>query len=414
MKICFVTGEYPPMQGGVGDYTHDLGRELIAQGITVAVITSTQAETSGRQQGVRRTEGAQSGCDLYPVVQRWNWGMWRTIRSLVRDLEVDILHIQYQAAAYGMHPAVNFLPLRLRLDDWRPKIVVTFHDLRVPYLFPKAGPFRWWVVLALARWSDAVIVTNVEDYALLRDETGERRKPEGRIRLTCFPPIAALFHIPLGTTILPRPPADYNRSRWRTRWNVGPDVVLLSYFGFLNESKGGEELVRALDRLVRRGHDVRLLMVGGEIGSSDPTNVACARRVKSLIQELGLDDRVLWTGFITPAEVSASLLASDICVLPYRDGASFRRTTLLSTLSHGLPIVSTEPRTLLPGLVDGRNIILAPIKNVEALTDCIARLMAQPELRRRLGQGAQELARMFRWERIATETVTVYDKVLSP
>ena len=72
----------------------------------------------------------------------------------MRQLRPDVVHIQYQSAAYGCIGAVNFLPWRLRLARPGPALT-TFHDLRLPYLFPKAGPLRWQAVLALARGSDA-------------------------------------------------------------------------------------------------------------------------------------------------------------------------------------------------------------------------------------------------------------------
>ncbi|HIC94317.1 MAG TPA: glycosyltransferase [Anaerolineae bacterium] len=279
----------------------------------------------------------------------------------------------------------------------RPRIVTTFHDLRVPYLFPKAGRLRWWVVLALARWSDAVIVTNIEDMA----------------RLSAYSFIRSLSVVPIGSNIAPRPPADYDRDGWRARWGVGPRDLLLSYFGFLNESKGAETLVRALGRLVRRGYSARLLMVGGKVGSSDPTNVAYLRKVEGLIAELGLEDRVLWTGYTPPEEVSANLLASDVCVLPYRDGASFRRGSFMAALAHGLPIVSTKPRVDTPELRHGENILFVPPDSPIALAGAIARLAENPALRRRLGQGAARLARNFAWEEIAKKTRAVYEEILA-
>jgi hypothetical protein len=40
VRICLVSAEYPPMQGGVGDCTHELGRALVQLGHQVAVVTS--------------------------------------------------------------------------------------------------------------------------------------------------------------------------------------------------------------------------------------------------------------------------------------------------------------------------------------------------------------------------------------
>ncbi|HDH10002.1 MAG TPA: glycosyltransferase, partial [Chloroflexi bacterium] len=155
------------------------------------------------------------------------------------------------------------------------------------------------------------------------------------------------------------------------------------------------------------------LMVGGKVGSSDPTNVAYLRKVEGLIEELGLADRVLWTGYTPPEEVSANLLASDVCVLPYRDGASFRRGSFMAALAHGLPIVSTRPRVDTPELRHGENILFVPPDSPTALAGAIARLAEDPALRRRLGEGAAKLARNFTWEEIARKTRAVYQEILA-
>jgi glycosyltransferase involved in cell wall biosynthesis len=381
----------------------------------VTVLTSTAAGPPRDEDGLR----------VEPRLERWGWNGWRTILRTAEELDADVLNIQYQAAAYGMHPAINFLPLRMRTRKQRPRVVVTFHDLKVPYLFPKAGHIRWWVVLALARWSDAVIVTNAEDLETLAP----------------YSLSPAPYLIPIGSNIKPTPPADYDRDAWRARWGVGSEDILLSYFGFLNESKGGETLVRALDKVVKpalskvegiakgKGYRARLLMVGGKWGSSDPTNVAYAQRIEALIDELGLSERVMWTGYTPPEEVSANLLASDICVLPYRDGASFRRGSFMAALVHGLPIVTTiansewriansqfstlnsQFSSRLPRLRDGENVLLVPPDDATALAEAIARLADTPELRHTLGQGAKEISKAFGWDRIAEKTLEVYHAI---
>jgi glycosyltransferase involved in cell wall biosynthesis len=389
MRIGLITGEYPPDQGGVGDFTHELGKALAALGHEVHVITSASLNT---QHATRNTVIVQRS------VRGWGWGCWHDITRLDDALHFDIVNIQYQAAAYAMHTAINLLPLRLRTSTGtRPCTVVTFHDLKVPYLFPKAGLLRWWVNLALTRWSDAVIVTNAEDFA----------------RLSTYSFVRSLSLIPIGSNISPKPLAGYDRESWRAHWGMGPDDILLSYFGFLNESKGGETLLRALDKLVQRRYSVRLMMVGGKVGSSDPTNVAYLEKVEGLIEELGLTDRVFWTGYTPQTEVSANLLASDICVLPYRDGASFRRGSFMAALAHGLPIVSTRPRVDVPELRHGENILFVPPDAPVALAEAIARLAGDADLRRRLGEGAARLAQSFTWEKIAEKTEALYEEILS-
>lgn len=390
MKVLFLTGEFPPMQGGVGDYTREIGLALRTLGCSVQVVSATQS-------------GPVPGLTVHPVIRRWNWGCWRSLLDLVRREQPDVVHIQYQAAAYAMHPAINFLPRRLRWSGLgRPRVVTTFHDLRVPYLFPKAGPLRRWVVEELARQSDVVITTNREDF-----ETLERR--------LAAPPAL----IPIGSNIRPQLPAGYERDAWRARWGAGPADVLLSFFGFVNERKGVDTLLRALALLVGGKRkslpgvpdpatSPHLVMIGGQTGASDPTNVAYLGAMQMLITELGLESRVHWAGYLPAEEVTASFLAADLCVLPFRDGVSFLHGTFHAALAHGVPIVTTLPRTPLPELVEGDNVLLIPAEEPQALAAAILRLVAAPELRRTLADGARVLAGQFRWERIAADTLELY------
>lgn len=389
MKINLIAGEFPPMQGGVGDFTRELARALAAQGHAVHVLTSrSQAEQ----------DDASEPYIIHRTVPDWGWRCWPAVGRWIADHRPDVVNLQYQAAAYAMRPAIHLLPWRLRRSSIRPAVVVTYHDLKVPYLFPKAGPLRWQAVLALARWADAAIVTNEEDHLTLGSHSSLAQ---------------AMALIPIGSNIAVQPPAGYDRAAWRERYGVTPGDLLLAYFGFLNQSKGGETLVRALYKLVAdpppavtgRTH---LLLVGGQVGSSDPTNVAYLRHIETLVAQLGLKDRVHRSGYTPPEQVSANLLAADVCVLPYRDGASFRRGSFMAALAHSRPIVSTRPQVPLPELRHGENVLLVPPDDADALAAAVARLAADPALRQRLGNGAGELARQFTWERIAARTADLF------
>lgn len=399
MKICLITGEFPPMQGGVGDFTREIGLAMSRLGAEVSVISSVQAaqpaETAASPGEGSVVERDGHRLTLYPVIERWDFSSWSRIAQVLEATGSRVLGIQYQTAAYQMHPATNLLPWRLRLVKDRPRVVVTFHDLKLPYLFPKAGPVRRWVTRALILGSEATIVTNEEDRI--------RAEEYGAENLHLFP---------IGSNIDPQAPPDYDRWKWRERWGVGPDEVLLCYFGFLNESKGGEVLFKALARLVAAGEKVKLLMIGGKVGSSDPTNLAYLEQMEILIGDLSLADRVAWTGYVDGPEVSASFWGSDICVLPYRDGVSFRRGTLMAALAHGMPIVSTHPRVEIGQIVEGENMALAPPGDAEALAEKIRAVAASDQLRQRLARGASELSRLFSWEAIAEETIKVYERTL--
>ena len=382
MHLTFLTGEYPPMQGGIADYTAILARNLQQLAVTPAILID---QTYGQARLAEQVP-------VHPAVCNWGFQSWADIKQFLSRYPTDVLHIQYQAAAFDLKGWINWLPWGLRRWSGCPKIVTTFHDLRIPYLFPKAGLLRWQAILTLARYSHAVICTNSED----------------RARLEQYPWADHISQIPLGNNVPLNPPADYDRQAWRKKLGFAEQTVGLAYFGFLNESKGGEELMAVLASLVARGIDARLLMIGGDVGDSDPTNRHYARRVRQLMAEQNLTERVIFTGYVDLPQVSAHLLAADLAVMPYRDGVSFRRTTLLAVLQHGLPVISTRPAVALPQLVEGENMLLVPPGDVAGLTEQIIRVVDDRRLKNQLGQGAGQLAADFDWDQIASQTATLY------
>jgi glycosyltransferase involved in cell wall biosynthesis len=403
--ILFVTGEYPAMQGGVGDYTRRLSQALGALGADIHVLTHVDAGND-----YLRAPSEPYEPTVYPTLGGTGWELWRRTLAMVERVRPAVVHIQYQSAAYGLHPAVNYLPWRLRTLRDRPLILATFHDLRFPYLFPKAGPLRWQAVLALVRGGDASVITNPVDW----------------IRLLKAGVTSRLLPIPIGSNIRMEPPAGFDREEQRARWGAKPDDWLLAYFGFLNANKGGETLVRTLAELVTAGCPARLLMVGGKVGSSDPTNVAYLERVEGLMRDLGVLDRVQWTGFTDASEVSANLLAADCAVLPYREGASMRHGSLMAALAHGLPIVTTkiapedsfpvdreesDAEAVFPMLRDGESARLVPPDDPQRTAAAVIEVMGDRTLRARLASGAVDLSHRFEWGTIARQHLDAYGKL---
>ncbi len=384
MRIGLIAGEYPPLQGGLGDYTRRLALALAGLGHELHVLTRFVPD-------VPATE-AEDGVTVHRLVSAWNWETRRRIEGFNRLFRPDVLDLQYQAAAYRMHPAINLLPGALAR---RIPTVVTFHDLRVPYLFPKAGFLRWKSIVTMARSASACVATNVEDRDVLLQEG-----------------VRDVALIPIGSNIVPAPLTGFDRAAWARANGVADDVVLIGYFGFMNESKGGETLIRALSELRRRGLPVGLLHIGGPTGDSDPTNLVYAARLQQLAVELGVHEHVYLTGFLDERGVSEAFAACACVALPYRDGASFRRGTLMAALAHGCAIVTTTPRVTLPELVDGENVLCVPPDDVPALGQAIERLIRDSALRTHLQAGAAILSRRFQWDAIAAETARLFERIV--
>src|SRR5258708_37673776 len=95
LRIGLITGEYPPMHGGVGDFTHELARELTQQGHQPYVLTTTQTPSDIADE--INVSGQVSG---------WNRAVFGTIRRWARDSQIDVINIQYEAAAVNMSQAI--------------------------------------------------------------------------------------------------------------------------------------------------------------------------------------------------------------------------------------------------------------------------------------------------------------------
>ena len=375
MRIGIVTGEYPPMQGGVGAFSQIIAALLAEQGHAVHVLTHPDASPT-------------PDVTLAPVSD-WGFAALGVVRDWARANRLDVVNLQYQTAAYGMSPWVHFLP---DFAKSAAPVVTTFHDLRFPYLFPKAGPLRPAIVRHLASASAGAIVTNAEDAQTL----------------TSLPHVQL---IPIGSNITTS--ADPLRAA-ELRASLPDDAFVIGFFGFMNASKGLIELLEAAARLplARVPVPARLVIIGGRTGSSDPTNRAFADQIDALIGDKELGDAVRFTGYVDDAEVANWLAACDVVALPFLDGASYRRGTLMAAIHHGCAIVTTTPRIAVPAFVDGENMRFVPPGDGNALGAVLANLYDDPAQRDRLRAGAAALRPLFDWSRIAHDTVQFFETLI--
>jgi len=113
--------------------------------------------------------------------------------------------------------------------------------------------------------------------------------------------------------------------------------------------------------------------------------------------------------------LAAEILASvDCAALPFLDGASVKRGSLMACLAQGLPLVTTTPALGEVGEFQHQvNMLLVPPRDIPALVCSLEQLMRDPDLRARLALGAWDLARMFSWEDIARRQLEVFEQAVA-
>ncbi len=409
MNICLISAEYPPQVGGVGDYTRHLGAQLQRSGNRVTVLTNQPGPVGGDEMP------SDSMPDHAPCVVRavssWDWRCLRQTGWLVASVNPDVIHIQYQTMAYGMHPAICMLPRWLRWRGRTTPVVTTFHDLLEPYLFPRAGALRRWVTSSLATSSDGVLATNASDAVRLRGWGAANPHDDsesGRVEI-----------VPIGSNVIPSTQAGDEAIWARQRLGISSDTPLIGFYGFMNQSKGIDTLIEAFLRLRAGGTGGHLIFLGESSGSADAGNQRVLTATRARIAEAGLSSHVTWSGYQPPELVSRWLYALDCCVLPFVDGASLRRGTLLTALAHGTPTVTTWPTEPpidggpLPQLDHGEHCLMVGPRRPGQLAAAVRTLLADKPTGIRLGEAGRRFAAHFAWDVIAGQTVSCYQKTMA-
>jgi glycosyltransferase involved in cell wall biosynthesis len=186
------------------------------------------------------------------------------------------------------------------------------------------------------------------------------------------------------------------------------DETILGYVGIIGDQDGVDHLVRAMHHLAARPgcESVRAIVVG-----DGPALVS----VKTLARELGVEGRILFTGYRSGEELLQFLSAFDIGIIPdpvnaYNDKISMNKVFEYSAL--GLPSVAYPLAETMRLLGDAG--CYAAGDRPEQLAEACRLLVCDREERRRRGLKAKALAEeSFRWESEAEHYVDAYRRLMA-
>jgi len=152
---------------------------------------------------------------------------------------------------------------------------------------------------------------------------------------------------------------------------------VLAVLGIVGERKGTDVLLAALASEAMRDRPWRAIIGGnGEVEK--------ARRSAA---ELGLADRVEFTGWVGPAEVDAILRQADIYILPSRQ--ENQPMSILEAMACALPVLSTRIGAIPEQVIEGETGLLVPAGDAPALAGALEKLLADPALCRSMGTAGQ-------------------------
>jgi glycosyltransferase involved in cell wall biosynthesis len=165
------------------------------------------------------------------------------------------------------------------------------------------------------------------------------------------------------------------------------------------------DLVTALVVILGQCPAARLLVIGqGERGEE--------RALMRLAERAGIAAAIDNRGWVAPARIPALLASADLALVPINDTLINRArglAKLLELMAAGLPIVAGRVGQVAEYIEDGLSGVLVPPEDPAALAQAALRLLADQELRARLGQAARERAtQSFSWEHLALQAEAAY------
>ena len=179
----------------------------------------------------------------------------------------------------------------------------------------------------------------------------------------------------------------------------------------ITPEKGIHFLVRAIAALkglsLMTGTDIKLLIVGGPYFQKD---IDYMNALKQEVADLGVEDSIIFTGFLSDTRVVTSLL--DIVLVPSIIPEACPRT-IIEAMAVGKPVIAT-PLGGSKELVTPDTGILVPPEDASAIADAIAILTTDQERLRAMGKASRNRAeQLFSSEKNTALTEAVYAELLT-
>jgi glycosyltransferase involved in cell wall biosynthesis len=218
------------------------------------------------------------------------------------------------------------------------------------------------------------------------------------------------YNVPLeGGVVIPNPAPIVERQK---RWSFAEcDPLRLLFVGRFDRVKGGDVVIDAFQRIVRRFPKMRLWFAGPDDGVIDAQNRRWSLAEYLTEKAPEVAECVDWLGkrpYSSLAELRQRAFISIV-------GSRYETFGMVSleAMAHGCPLVATRVGGINEIVKDGVNGVLARPEDPDDLASGITRLLEAPEFASKLAQqAAEEAAQRYHPDTIARETAEFYREVI--
>jgi len=353
MTWHIITGEYPPVIGGVSSYSHLVAHGLAEAGDDVHVWCPAQPTAPG-------SNGVTVHADLGQISRL---DLREADRRLDRFASPRRLLVQWVPHGFGYRSMnVGFclwLWRRARRGD---RVEIVVHE---PYLAFGEGAVRWTAAASVHRVMTMILARAASQIWISIPEWERRWRPYTLGRKVPF------TWLPIPNTLPAPDRGGVDRVRARYSTNGGTIVGYVGSYGTV----ATRMLCIAIPDILEKSPTSIALLLGR---NSD----ACHRQLMNA--HPGLRARIHTSGALSRSALADHVAACDLLVQPYPDGISSRRTSAMAGLALNVPVVTTRGHLTEPLWDATGSVVLVDVNEPRRLGAETLRLLADGDERSRL------------------------------
>ncbi|MFA6106819.1 MAG: glycosyltransferase family 4 protein [Patescibacteria group bacterium] len=382
MKIAQIISTFPPYKGGMGNVALNYARLLAERGHSITTFTPLRGKLNTLESD--GLSGYKKVARLKPVLKYGNAAFLPRIFFKLRNFDAVILHYPFFGTAEVVWLARIF-------GMFKGKLIFQYH-MDVSGLSPFAGmmslPSKF-ILPGLIRRSDAVLTASL-DYVKNSDiKSSYARRREKFIEL------------PFGVDLKRFYPAAAEAENAKTE-SAGKAKTILFVAGL-----DRAHYFKGLDTLLDAMSELRITLPTGRqanyelqiVGSGD-----LKAHYEKMAENLGIADKTKFLGSVSSDELPKLYRSADIFVLPSVAKGEAFGLVLLEAMASGTPVIASN----LPGVrsvfQDGIQGYLARAGDAKDLAEKMEKILADDELRRKMGRAGRKLVEMkYDWEKTGDE-----------
>jgi len=381
MKIVLDFRKYDGIIGGVERGVFQIVRYVAQEGHSIVILpkVSRLEEVKGHFVDIPNLEFIPLQVQSHVMSVKNAYVDSVTIQKIADEQEADVIHFPYNWS----------FPLRKSTPS-----ILTIHDV-IPLNYREAMPFltnyflyRPGIRLA-GRLNDRIATVSEFSKQDISKKTGAS--------------LSKITVIPNGL----RDPFEQDEkleAELQKRFQLQHGFIL--YVGGIHERKNVARLIRAFAKLVQeQGFPGKLLATGSVSGA--PYQDKMKALLDVVVDETGMGERVVFTGFVTDEELEALMRKTHFMIYPsLYEGFGM---PLLEAMQVGTAVV-TSNLTAMPEVAGGAALLVDPF-DVDDITNTMAKLLGDDKLREELIRKGKEVAKVYSWKRTSEEYLALYESV---